>query len=159
MRRTLISIREKKLRSNKIERVYALYDYLKENAVGEVYKKSANQIILALNGLFTSRQEVEEAIQIIRMSLDLMVGSNINGYWIMCSDDKTDGYAYMKNQALSKMKVAIMCGVNPNIFFKELNQVKDQCNDVADGQVVMVDTPYQRPIIRRYGDELRKQNQ
>ena len=159
MKRELIKLSNGRIKKvNNVARVYALYDWLKENAVGEQNKKSACQIILALNEHFKTRQNVEDAIQVIRMSLDLMIGSNTNGYWIICETDKTDGYAYIKNQALSKMKIAIMCGVDPNIIYKELNEYKNKCNSTNDGQVVLADTPYQKDITRRYGDYLLKED-
>lgn len=137
--------------------IYRLYDYLKENAVGEVNKKSACQIILALNEHFKSRQSVEKAIQILRVSMDRKIGSATSGYWLMCSDDKTDGFAYIRNQAVSKMEVAIRCGVNPRFFYNALNGIKDKQNDIADGQKRITFSPYEKDEVRRYSDDLKEQ--
>ena len=158
MKRKLIALPNgKKITKDMVAKIYKLYDFLKQHAVGEKNKKSAAQIILALNDLFNTRQDVERAIQILRISEDRQIGSNTNGYWMICESDETDGYQYIKNQAISKMKVAIMSGVSPDLFFKILNEIKDKCNDTANGQVVLTDTPYQKSVVRRFSDDLIKQ--
>lgn len=156
MKRRIITLENGKITEVKnTSRIYRLYKYLKENAVGEVNKKSACQIILALNEDYKTRQTVEKDIQAIRMSFPRKVGSNVNGYWLMTrKHDETNGYNYIMHQALSKMKIAVLSGVNPNVFFKALNEYKNKGSSETDGQVVLADTPSQRKIVRRYSDDL-----
>lgn len=161
MRRKLITLKNGKTcevtNPFEIRRVYRLYRYLKENAVSEKHKKSAMQIILALNEDYKTRQVVEKDVQTIRMSFPRKLGSNVNGYWLMTrKHDETDGYAYIKHQALSKMKIALLSGIDENVFFQAIQEYKKKSEKVADGQVV-IDGINERPtIVRRYSDDLIK---
>lgn len=121
-----------------------LLEHLMRCAIGYKNKRSAKDIIGWFNshnviadlyGLFKTRQDVEATIQELREKCNRKIGSSTEGYWMMCSNDEKDGYAYLKNQALAKLKTAIKCGIDPRVFYKALNEIKPECNNIADGQI------------------------
>lgn len=141
-----MSDNELKNKSNiEVVRCKELLNYLMRNACGSEKKKSAKEIIKHFNsdscvypdvlGIFNTRQDIESTILSLRKVSDRKIGSSTSGYWMMCSDDKENGYSYLTNQAISKMKTAILCGVDPNVFYKTLNDIKPQCNKTIDGQL------------------------
>lgn len=136
-----------------------LLEHLMRCAVGYENKRSAkdiigwfnsNNVIADLYGLFKTRQDVEATIQELREKCNRKIGSSTEGYWMMCSDDEKDGYAYLKNQALSKLKTAIKCGVDPRVFYKALNEIKPECNNIADGQIELDSNEE----TKRYSDDI-----
>lgn len=141
-----------------------LLEYLMRNAVGYENKKCAKYIINYFThpgfpnddvrkNLFTTRQDIEATIQELRKRCNRKIGSSTRGYWMMCNDDEKDGYEYLKNQALGKMITAIKSGVDPKVFYKALNEIKPQCNKVADGQINL-----EEQEIKRLSDDLQKIN-
>lgn len=136
------------------ERVECLYDYLMCCAVGYENKKSAKEIINDSLGLFKDRRDVESTIKRIRCTKDRKVGSSGGGYWLCCSDDEVKGDAYMIKQACAKMEVAIRSGVNPNIFYNHLNNIKQQRNNVADTQQKLISENDELET-RRLSDDLK----
>ena len=136
------------------QRVENLYDYLMCCAVGYENRKSAKEIIHDSEGLFKDRRDVETTIKRIRCTKDRKIGSNNSGYWLCCSDDEVRGDTYMIKQACAKMEVAIRSGVSPLVFYNHLNNIKQQRNETADTQQLLI-SENEETEIRRLSDDLK----
>ena len=141
-------------------RCKSLLEHLMRNAIGYENSKSANDIIDWFNrdntypeikGIFHDRRDVERTVQELRKRCNRKIGSSLSGYWMMTSTDEKDGYEYLKNQALAKMITAIKSGVDPRVFYKVLNEIKPECNNVADGQITL-----EQEETKRYSDDIQK---
>lgn len=143
-----------------IKKANELYTYLCKNAVGEEAKVPAKRILLDYSfteerrKLFPNRQAIEEAVKYLREHSNRKIGSDSNGYWLMCTNDTKNGLQYLINQAISKLETAIKSGVDPRVFYKALNQIAPQCNDTADNQVSLENNVE----VKRYSDDLDKIN-
>jgi hypothetical protein len=138
-------------------KTYYVYKTLKKHATGYRNKKSVKYILDQLwndyNIKMVSR-ELRTCLNELKNShtITRIIGSNTNGLWLACKTDEVDANAMRLSSTMNSIETLINNGVNINIFFDKLNELKGTHHATHNQQRTQFNT--EKKEIHRYSDDL-----
>lgn len=149
------------------KRTWKVYQFLKENCVGEENKMKGKDIVenLILNdkdGIFNEYRIETFRADIVKIKnnsvIKRIISSNHYGYWLSTKEDENDGLYYQKIKIKKQIKNCILNGVSIEYFYNCLNEMKELSlgNKVSNGQKRIVINKEKDEIVKKSDDLIKK---
>lgn len=140
----------------------ALIWVLEHHCVGEEQiMKAADMLPLVNDRLVRYGQKIKDAFELRLLVKKLKnserylrkIGSTSAGVWLACKDDSKDANGYMISRTISSMETSIKNGVDINVFYNALNDLKEKYYPCDNQERIVFNT--EKSEIKRYSDDLK----
>lgn len=132
-----------------------ILNYLKQNAVGERNLIGGKALATIFN---MSETTLRKHLAIIRKKQSIVIGANMNGYYIPLEEEREKALRYAENKNISELETRIK--QNPSYAFRALSSLwkaYKEAEKEIEGQTTMQFNGWEKDF-HRFGNKYLKEN-
>jgi len=140
-----------------------LVKILKKHCVGEDNKRTASELLPLCNAVLEERYgmwfkddfELRLCLKSLKDDKEFLriIGSTSSGVWLACKSDIKNANGYMISRTNSSLETSIKNGVDINVFYKKLKELKELYFPVDNQERIVLHT--EKRTVKRFSDDLR----